>query len=124
MPLATEPGRVSEDVTLDAFADEPAASDTESTTSDGDPDSEPTTATDDQSSTATDGDSVTTDAASVASDGEDATGGTATVTSSWRANATCSACGEPTARRWWNGDERVCAECTSWTTTGRGACDQ
>ncbi|MFC3478076.1 DUF7573 domain-containing protein [Halobacterium litoreum] len=48
----------------------------------------------------------------------------APVTSSWRADAACSACGESAARRWTADGERVCADCVPWTTTGSEACDQ
>lgn len=94
---------VSEDATLDAFA-EPETTD-ESTGSD---DSSPST----EASAGGDGD-----------ESPDAVDPVA-VTSSWAAAATCPDCGEEVPRLWRNGDASVCASCKSWHTTGEEACDR
>lgn len=39
----------------------------------------------------------------------------AAVTSSWGADGTCEACGEPASRRWLDGGERVCGACKQWS---------
>ncbi|WP_232687071.1 DUF7573 domain-containing protein [Halobacterium zhouii] len=38
-----------------------------------------------------------------------------TLTSSWRPGGECAACGSHAARRWRDGDEHVCRECASWS---------
>lgn len=45
-------------------------------------------------------------------------------TSSWRPDGDCAACGEHAARRWRDGDEQLCGDCVSWSTSGGDACDQ
>lgn len=112
MAVASQRGGVSEDTTLDAFADDADTRDADTATGSSD----------------VDPDATDTAGGEPGIDADDEDGAVSAdpvpVTSAWRANATCSACGEPAARRWRDDDERVCVECASWTTTGRGACDQ
>jgi hypothetical protein len=46
------------------------------------------------------------------------------VTSSWADASTCPDCGEAVPRLWRDGDERACADCKTWHTSGEGACDR
>lgn len=98
MTVALQVGVVTEDATLDAFSTE----------------------------TGERSDANAEDAASEtgsASGGADAAEPVAP-TSSWQPDGECAACGEQAARRWRDGDERVCGSCVAWTATGGDARDQ
>jgi hypothetical protein len=97
MPEGVQGGGVTEDATLDAFAD------------------------DEESAAAGDGSEV--DVGGDVDSGGDAESGNdgpvpPTPTSSWRPGGDCAACGEHVSRRWWDGDEHVCGDCVSWDASG------
>lgn len=103
MGVAHEEVCVSEDATLDAFAEsEPAEESAES-----------------------DGASTADEVAPVDGEGESPdTVDPVVVTSTWTDTATCSDCGEQVPRLWRDADASVCAACKTWRASGEGPCDR
>jgi hypothetical protein len=101
---------VSEDATLDAFA-EPESESTDETT----PSDDVGTPSDDVG-TPSDG--------AGAAESADAPDDGIPVTSSWTATASCPDCGESVTRLWQDGDASVCTACKTWRASSESPCDR
>lgn len=122
MAVGAQGRGVSEDATLDAFVDAEAADDQ---ASGSDEQSRADAGSGQAESTDEHGVAPEDDAEPSVDDGDQSTDGAAVaVTSTWTDATACAACGESVPRLWQDGDERVCAGCKSWRSTGEEPCDR